>query len=267
MKVFLFGANGMLGNYVRSYLSQNNIQVIPLTRKDFDLEELSVLSLKKFLEEKGLGADDVIVNCAGVIPQASKDRELSKRNYYKINSILPIILSMLTTHMIHITTDCVFSGATGGYHEYSTPDEINDYGTSKSLGELCDGTIIRTSIIGEELVNKRSLLEWVISNENRTINGYSNHYWNGVTCLQLSKIIYEIINQNLYWKGVRHIFSPTTVSKYELCTRISDIYELNIKVKEYETEKVDKSLYTVYEVHRNIPELKDQLKEMRDFHF
>ena len=75
MKVFLFGANGMLGNYVRSYLSQNNIQVIPLTRKDFDLEELSVLSLKKFLEEKGIVAEDVIVNCAGVIPQASKDRE------------------------------------------------------------------------------------------------------------------------------------------------------------------------------------------------
>jgi len=267
MKVFLFGGNGMLGNYVRSYLSQNNIQVIPLIRKDFDLEELSVLSLKKFLEEKGLGADDVIVNCAGVIPQASKDRELSKRNYYKINSILPIILSMLTTHMIHITTDCVFSGATGEYHEYSNHDEINDYGTSKSLGELCDGTIIRTSIIGEEMVNKRSLLEWVISNENRTINGFSNHFWNGVTCLQLAKIIYEIINQNLYWKGVRHIYSPTTVSKYELCTMISDIYELNIKVNEYNTEKVDKSLSTVYEVHGNIPELKEQLKEMRDFCF
>jgi dTDP-4-dehydrorhamnose reductase len=267
MKVFLFGANGMLGNYVRSYLSQNNIQVISLTRKDFDLEELSVLSLKKFLEEKGLGANDVIVNCAGVIPQASKDRELSKRNYYKINSILPIILSMLTPHMIHITTDCVFSGATGGYHEYSTHDEINDYGTSKSLGELCDGTIIRTSIIGEELVNKRSLLEWVISNENRTIKGYSNHFWNGVTCLQLAKIIYEIINQNLYWKGVRHIFSPTTVSKYELCAIINEIYELNIKLKEFDTEKVDKSLSTIYEVYGNIPELREQLKEMRNFCF
>jgi len=270
MKVFLFGANGMLGNYVRSYLSQNHIQVIPLTRKDFDLEELSILSLKKFLEEKGLGADDVIVNCAGVIPQASKDHELSKRNYYKINSILPIILSMLTTHMIHITTDCVFSGATGGYHEYSTHDEINDYGTSKSLGELCDGTIIRTSIIGEELVNKRSLLEWVISNENRTINGYTNHFWNGVTCLQLAKIIYKIISENTYWNGVRHIYSPTTVSKYELCKMISDIYELNIKVKEFDTEKVDKSLSTIYDAHKNIfeiPELGDQIREMRNFNF
>ena len=253
MKVFLFGANGMLGNYVQSYLSLNHIQVIPLTRKDFDLEELSVLSLKKFMEEKGLGAYDVIVNCAGVIPQASKDRELSKRNYYKINSILPIILSMLTNHMIHVTTDCVFSGKTGGYHEYSTHDETNDYGTSKSLGELCDGTIIRTSIIGEELINKRSLLEWIISNENRTINGYFNHLWNGVTCLQLAKIIHKIISENIYWKGVRHIFSPTTVSKYELCKMISDIYELNIKVNEYDTEKVDKSLSSVYQINFNIP--------------
>ena len=267
MKVFLFGANGMLGNYVQNYLTQNNIQVIPLTRKDFDLEELSVLSLKKFLEEKALGADDVIVNCAGVIPQASKDRELSKRNYYKINSILPIILSMLTTNMIHITTDCVFSGKTGGYHEYSNHDEINDYGTSKSLGELCDGTIIRTSIIGEELINKRSLLEWVISNENRTINGYSNHFWNGVTCLQLAKIIHKIISENTYWKGVRHIYSPTTVSKYELCKMISDIYELNIKVKEFDTEKVDKSLTTIYQVDIQVPELLDQIKEMREFIF
>jgi dTDP-4-dehydrorhamnose reductase len=267
MKVFLFGANGMLGNYVQNYLTQNNIQVIPLTRKDFDLEELSVLSLKKFLEEKDLGADDVIVNCAGVIPQASKDRELSKRNYYKINSILPIILSMLTTNMIHITTDCVFCGKTGGYHEYSNHDEINDYGTSKSLGELCDGTIIRTSIIGEELTNKRSLLEWVISNENRIINGYSNHFWNGVTCLQLAKIIHKIISENTYWKGVRHIYSPTTVSKYELCKMISDIYELNIKVKEFDTEKVDKSLTTIYQVDIQIPELLDQIKEMREFIF
>jgi len=267
MKVFLFGANGMLGNYVQNYLTQNNIQVIPLTRKDFDLEELSVLSLKKFLEEKGLGAEDVIINCAGVIPQASKDRELSKRNYYKINSILPIILSILTTNMIHITTDCVFSGKTGGYHEYSNHDETNDYGTSKSLGELCDGTIIRTSIIGEELINKRSLLEWVISNENRTINGYSNHFWNGVTCLQLAKIIHKIISENTYWKGVRHIYSPTTVSKYELCKMISDIYELNIKVKEFDTEKVDKSLTTIYQVDIQIPELLDQIKEMREFIF
>ena len=279
MKVFLFGANGMLGNYVRSYLTQNNIQVISLTRKDFDLEKLSVLSLKKFLEEKGFEKNDVIVNCAGVIPQASKDHkdhkdhkdpELLKRNYYKINSILPIILSMLTTHLIHITTDCVFSGKEGQYNENSNHDESNDYGTSKSLGELCDGTIIRTSIIGEELVNKRSLLEWVISNENRTINGYSNHFWNGVTCLQLAKIIFKIISEKTYWNGVRHIYSPTTVSKYELCKMISNIYELNIKLKEFETDKVDKSLcsiYTMNAINNDIPELEYQIKEMRDFHF
>ena len=119
-------------------------------------------------------------------------------------------------------------------------------------------------------MNKRSLLEWVISNENRTINGYSNHFWNGVTCLQLAKIIHKIITENSYWKGVRHIYSPTSVSKYELCSMISDVYELNIKIKEFDTERVDKSLSTVYDVHgilSNIPELKEQIKEMRNFSF
>ena len=63
---------------------------------------------------------------------------------------------------------------------------------SKSLGELCKPTIIRISIIGEEVNNKRSLLEWVKSNSGKEINGYENHYWNGVTCLQLAKIVNEI---------------------------------------------------------------------------
>jgi dTDP-4-dehydrorhamnose reductase len=88
-----------------------------------------------------------------------------------------------------------------------------------------------------------------------------------VTCLQLAKIIHKIISENTYWKGVRHIYSPTTVSKYELCKMISDIYELNIKVKEFDTEKVDKSLTTIYQVDIQIPELLDQIKEMREFIF
>ena len=88
-----------------------------------------------------------------------------------------------------------FTGKKGSYNEDDLHDEINDYGTSKSLGELCDATIIRTSIIGEELRNKRSLLEWVKSNAHGEINGYDNHYWNGVTCLQLSFFIKDIIEK------------------------------------------------------------------------
>jgi dTDP-4-dehydrorhamnose reductase len=159
----------------------------------------------------------------------------------------------------------IFPFRDGNYNKNSIHDEINDYGTSKSLGELCYGTIIRTSIIGEEVINKRSLVEWIKGNKDGEINGYINHYWNGVTCLELSKIIYKIINENLYWNGVRHIFSPTTVSKYELCNMINNTYGLNIKIKEYNTEKVDKSISSIYETIKifNIPELEEQITRMK----
>lgn len=170
--------------------------------------------------------------------------------------------------MIHVTTDCVFSGKDGNYNEESLHDETNDYGMSKSLGELCKATIIRTSIIGEEVNNKRSLVEWVFSNKNNTINGYTNHIWNGVTCLQLSKIIKIIIENNNYWNGVRHIFSPRTVSKYELVSIINNIYELNIRINPLNTEVgSDKSITTIYETNKefNIPDLKEQIDEMKEY--
>ena len=104
------------------------------------------------------------------------------------------------------------------------------YGITKSLGEPENATIIRTSIIGEELYHKKSLLEWVKSNKDKSIDCYTNNLWNGVTCLTLSKIIYKMINENIFWKGVKHIFSPDIVSKYELCCYINKIYDLNINI-------------------------------------
>lgn len=269
-KVFIFGANGMLGNYVKNYLSEKNINIVQITRNDYDLSNISIESLNNFLISKDLKENDVIINCAGIIPQASKDKELNKNLYYKINSLYPTILSMIAlmqkSHFIHITTDCVFSGKDGLYNENSIHDEVNDYGVSKSLGELCSGTIIRTSIIGEEVQYKRSLVEWIKSNKDGTINGYINHYWNGVTCLQLAKIIYKIINEDLYWNGIRHIYSPTTVNKYQLCKMINEIFDLNINIKEFNTEKVDKSIISIYDTNSlfNIPELEVQIREMNE---
>ena len=77
----------------------------------------------------------------------------------------------------------------------------------------------------EESKNKLSLLEWVKSNKNMEIKGFKNHLWNGVTCLQLSKLIFNFIKNNINWSGVRHIFS-NQVSKYELVKYINEIYEL-----------------------------------------
>ena len=271
MKIFIFGSNGMLGNYIKSYLS-TKYEIISLTRKDYDLSNTNIDTLTSLLKEKNIQKDDIVINCAGMIPQASKQRGLDTRLYFTINSLFPVILSHICdkveAKMIHVTTDCVFSGKDGKYNEDSLHDEINDYGMSKSLGELCKATILRTSIIGEEVNNKRSLVEWVFSNKNSNINGYKNHMWNGVTCLQLSKIIKNMIETNNYWNGVRHIFSPRTVSKYELVSMINDTYELNIIINPFNAEKrLDKSITTIYETNNefNIPDLKEQINEMKEY--
>ena len=268
MKLLIFGSNGMLGNYINSLLS-NKYEIITLTRKDYNLSILNIDTLTNLLELKNLQKDDIVINCAGVIPQASKQRGLNTRLYFTINSLFPVVLSQICdkfrAKMIHVTTDCVFSGKDGNYNENSLHDEINDYGISKSLGELCNATIIRTSIIGEEVNNKRSLLEWVKSNQNKTINGYTNHFWNGVTCLQLSKVIYKIINENLFWNGIRHIYSPTSVSKYELVNMINQTYKLNITINKHETEtNINKTIRTLYTENSlfDIPELDEQIKEL-----
>jgi dTDP-4-dehydrorhamnose reductase len=150
----------------------------------------------------------------------------------------------------------------------SPHDETNDYGISKSLGELGECTIVRTSIIGEEQINKRSLLEWTLANKGGNVNGYINHLWNGVTCFQLSNIIYDIIQKEMFWKGVRHIFSPTQVSKYELVCLINEIYDLRITINEYQTpQRIDKTLASIYDTCYvfNIPSLKQQIQEQKEF--
>lgn len=86
MTIFIFGSNGMLGNYIKSYLSKS-YDIIQLTRKDYDLSKIEIDSLYELLSYKNIKKNDIIINCAGVIPQASKQRDLNVRLYFKINSI------------------------------------------------------------------------------------------------------------------------------------------------------------------------------------
>jgi dTDP-4-dehydrorhamnose reductase len=259
VRVFVFGSNGMLGRYIHSYFNEK-FEVIPLTRKEFDIS-LSFSSVSDYLFNKyNLSADDVIINAAGII----KQRNFCNKQLIAVNSLFPHYLADLDCNVIHITTDCVFSGLSGRYDENSLHDCLDYYGKSKSLGENESLTVIRTSIIGEEKTNKNSLLEWVRSQENAEVCGYLNHFWNGVTCLELSKFIFNLVQEQDYWKGVRHIFSPDTVSKYELVSYISEIYNLGINIIPKEVEFCDRSLTTIH-----IPEIAktifEQITEMKDF--
>ena len=263
MKIYLFGSNGMLGSYIHNYLNGTH-QIIPLTRKELDLSKVDVSKFKNYITNI-VTKDDLIINAAGVI----KQRDYNLLDMILVNSVFPNILAQIKTELkcnvIHITTDCVFNGKFGEYTEDDSHDCLDDYGKSKSLGENVINTNIRTSIIGEEKYNKKSLLEWVISNKGKTINGYENHLWNGVTCLELSKQIKQIIINKKYWAGTRHIFSPNTVSKFELTNIINEIYNLNITVNKFNTNnKCYRNLKTIYN-NPVLLNLYDQIKEMKEF--
>lgn len=260
MKVIIFGANGMLGNYVVKYL-KDSFEVLALTRKDFDISKVTRENLKEFIVPH-INKYDVIVNCAGVI----KQRDYKIIDMINVNSIFPNLLAELQCKVIHITTDCVYSGLVGNYNEDSKPDCNDAYGQTKSLGENPELTIIRTSIIGEELQNKLSLMEWVKSNRGGEIKGFVNHLWNGVTCLELSKLIQNMIRQDNFWKGVRHIFSPPIcINKYELVSMINEVYELRIKINKYEAKDMCyRNLQTKY-INPITKTLLEQLKELKEF--
>jgi dTDP-4-dehydrorhamnose reductase len=245
MKILLFGSTGMLGKYVFNLLKKE-YDVICINRENYDILNDEWFKLKNiitsFLKEK-----DIIINCAGIIPQKYTDENI--KTYIKVNTLFPHKLNEISQknniNFIHITTDCVYDGLNGNYSSLDTHSAKNIYGISKSLGEPEEATVIRTSIIGEELFGKKSLIEWIKSNKNGTINGFINHYWNGVTCFTLAKIIKQIIHENLFWQGVKNIHSPDTVTKYDLCCYVNNIYNLNIKINK--TEDIIKKNMTLLE--------------------
>jgi dTDP-4-dehydrorhamnose reductase len=266
-KILLFGSTGMLGRYIYSYFNQEtSIQVIKV---DFRISNESLESIEHLLVENNINERTCVINCIGLIPQRKGDT-VSDKDYFLINCLFPHLLwcacKKYNAKMIQPTTDCVFSGKKGSYLETDYHDETNAYGMSKSLGEPQGCTIVRTSIIGLELFNKKSFMEWVISNNNNTINGWTNHMWNGITCLEYCKLIKNMIENNNFWSGVRHIYSPTSKSKYELAEIIKQVFELNIKIVTVEAEEVvDKTLSSIYkdivfqsqELHLQISNLKD----------
>lgn len=264
MKVVIFGATGMLGYYVFRTL-RPKYNVIAITKDDYDIESNDLNKLTKIIDNT-----DIIINCSGIIPQKANKNNI--KSYLRVNSMFPQLLCKLQHiyryKLIHITTDCVFDGKYGDYNEYSSHDSKDIYGISKSLGESLDATVIRTSIIGEELFSKKNLLEWIKTKQHKKINGFVNHYWNGITSLTLANYIDHIITTNCLWKGVRHLFSPQKYSKYELCKYISQAYDLGVDVVPvYHEQTKDLTLSSIYQSDFTFPDIQEQLIELKDFEY
>jgi len=264
-KIILFGSTGMLGRYIYSFFNENADYKVVTINSRITIESLA--NIDEWLLNHDIDRQTCIINCIGQIPQRTTEN-FDPKCYFLINSIFPYLLwnscKKYGAKMIQPTTDCVFSGKKigGKYSETDIHDESGLYGMSKSIGEPLDCTVIRTSIIGRELLNKKSFMEWVLNSKDE-INGWDNHYWNGITCLEYCHLILTIIHTDSFWKGIRHIHSPDIVSKYDMACFIKDVFDLKIKInKVNSTEDVNKTLISNYDNNFVKKTILEQIREL-----
>lgn len=258
MRVLVLGATGMLGSAVLKALSDDSrLDVWGSARDSSKLSLLSAKNTEKVvagvnvLDSDNLAfifrkvKPDAVVNCIGLIKQASDAN--NPLVALPINSLLPHRIADLCelsqSRLIHISTDCVFSGKKGCYCEVDPSDAEDLYGKSKYIGEVTDrkNTItLRTSIIGHELQSQYSLLEWFLAQEG-SVYGYSKAIFSGVPTDELARIIKEYVLPRRDLNGLYHV-SADPISKYDLLNIISRQYKKEINVIEDSKVVIDRSL-------------------------
>jgi len=260
-KIVVLGGSGMLGSMVVRYLINAGYDV-RFSIRDPKFEDMSSFMFDPLDNSSwdNIPTDaDYYLNCIGTI-KPYMDKDIKKSIY--VNAYFPHLLAEKFKNVIHITTDCVFSGATGNYNENDIHDALDNYGKSKSLGEPSNCMVLRTSIIGPELHGFVSLVEWVRQQQSKEINGFTNHMWNGITTLQYAKVCDDIISMSLYEEGVYHVVSPNRVSKFDLVSMISDHYKVGAIIQPVEASvEIDRTMSTVKALcgELNIPEIKNQI--------
>lgn len=245
-KVVVLGALGMAGHIMAEYLDKTgDYEVFGIARQpdryiDAVLDVTDFKALQEYLENIG---PDYVINCVGALVAHARDRTADA---ILLNSYLPHFLAdlgkRLDFKLIHISTDCVFSGKEGGYREDSFRDGDDNYARSKALGEVINDKdlTIRTSIIGPELKNDGTgLLDWFLKQQS-SANGYIKAFWSGVTTLELAKATHEMIQQNI--TGLYQLCPKYKISKYNLLKLFARIWNKKIEIIPYEGYAVDKSL-------------------------
>ena len=187
---------------------------------------------------------DVIINCVGVVKQKHESKDPIQS--IAINALLPHRLAAFckskNSRLVHISTDCVFSGQKGSYTESDVCDAVDLYGRSKLLGEVFNSNAItvRTSIIGHELENRNGLIEWFLS-QHGDVKGYNNAIFSGLPTCELANVIINYILPNPEKNGLFHL-SAAPISKYELLKLVSNIYRKDININQDHKVIIDRSL-------------------------
>lgn len=257
-KVLIFGATGMLGHALFTLLAERgDLEVHATARRreglsrwfspdllarihgKVDADDLG--SVRRVLDET---APEAVVNAIGVIKQLPEAQDPVVA--IAVNALFPHRLATacraVGARLIHVSTDCVFSGEKGNYKEDDLPDAPDLYGRTKLLGEVTGpGCVtLRTSIIGHELLGRRGLVEWFLSQEGR-VQGFANAVYSGFPTVELARIVAERIIPDARLSGLYHV-SSAPISKYDLLRLVAERYGKKIEVEREEAFRCDRSL-------------------------
>lgn len=271
-KILILGSTGMLGHVLFDHLKSYDIYEVYDVVYRTKLNPNSIIcdvthkeKLKTIIEDI---RPNVVVNCIGVL---IKGANTNPSNAIYINAFLPHFISKIChdigAKMIHISTDCVFSGNKGGYLETDFKDADDIYGRSKALGELNNDKdlTIRTSIIGPELKhNGEGLLHWFL-NQSGQINGFTSAFWSGVTTLECSKAIANAIE--LDTKGLVHLTNEIPIAKYELLKLFKSTFNKNnVEIIPFEGKQVNKSLKrSRVDFDYKVPDYNQMIVDMKEY--
>lgn len=258
MHILVLGTSGMLGNAIfRSLSDHDDLHVTGTIRNRADLgyfpechrqhilTGIDVLDHDSVVRLFAETRPDVVINCIGLIKQLSLSSD--PLIALPLNALLPHRLSRLCriagARLIHISTDCVFSGRQGLYQESDQPDAEDLYGKSKQLGELTNedhSITLRTSIIGHELHTNHALIDWFLSSSG-SVNGFTRAIFSGLPTVELAHVIHNHVLPNLSLHGLYHV-SAEPINKYELLQLVADIYRKQIRLLPSEDVIIDRSL-------------------------
>lgn len=259
-RVLVLGGGGMLGHKMVQILSDRfadtwctlvepaadpALASVPWLQGERMLHGLDVLDRSALTCALTELRPDMIVNCIGIIKQRPEayDAILS----IELNSLLPHRLAAMAAEwggrVIHFSTDCVFSGRDGNYNEDSPSDADDLYGKSKFLGEVAaaNALTLRTSIIGHELKNHASLLDWFLSQDGQRIRGYRRVLYSGVTTIALARTVADIIADHVELNGLYQV-AGDTISKYDLLCLAREAYGLSVTIEPADEPVNDRSL-------------------------
>lgn len=245
MKILILGITGMLGSAVFHTLNQSKeyevwgtlrnkeaLKYFPEPYHSRVISGVDVLDIDNFLKVCEQVRPQVIINCIGLIKQlsAAKDPLI----VLPINAMLPHrlanISSLLKVRLIHISTDCVFSGTKGNYLETDLSDAEDLYGKSKYIGEVkqVPAMTIRTSIIGHELNSKNALVEWFLSQKG-SVKGFSKAVFSGLPTMELARVIHDHILPRQELTGLYHV-AAAPIDKFSLLSLIAEKYNKKIAI-------------------------------------